>query len=314
MGNNTPYLPFATSELASIHVGVLDCKTKHRFTSYRSKRIGGGTRSKITEFSRQSRSRLIYRARNTPGINHFITLTYPHADYASTATGGDFMTSGDVVKQHLKKIRQVFTYRGIYGLWFLEFQERGAPHFHFFVFAQLSEKDKAKIRLTWSRIVGSTCPHHPTRGCDIQILRKKHAAGAYAAKYSSKSEQKIVPERYSSVGRFWGSFGNIPDNYTDMEVYVSIRELFTMARIARKYTESRAKSSGYRLKRPNHRGLSGGSLYGAAPVLLDYLRRFYITLDNPSGMTLKALPNNNPELIRLGLANTVAKRECRGIP
>jgi len=43
----------------------------------------------------------------------------------------------------------------------------------------------------------------------VEKLRKPEAAGAYAAKYAAKNYQKLVPEEYREVGRFWGKFGTV---------------------------------------------------------------------------------------------------------
>ena len=278
--------PFRSSELAKIQVGQLDIKFSRRFTNYKSKNPGGGTRGEIRELSRQSRTRLIYSARNLPELGAMFTFTYPHEDYASSATGGDFMTDGLVVKNHLRKLRQMFTRRKVYGFWFLEFQKRGAPHFHFFLSKPLENKDIDKIRRNWHRMVGSSCEHHSTRGCVHEVLRKKHAAGAYAAKYSSKDEQKIVPERYKNVGRFWGLFGDIPERKG--AVSVPLKEMFKMLRIARNAQKAFARAHQTKFKaRDRGDGYSGATLYNTGLAMRYYIGRVYGMSDPPS-LTVEA--------------------------
>jgi len=41
----------------------------------------------------------------------------------------------------------------------------------------------------------------------MEGLKHPEAAGAYAAKYAAKNEQKAVPPEYKDVGRFWGIAG-----------------------------------------------------------------------------------------------------------
>jgi hypothetical protein len=85
-------------------------------------------------------------------------------------------------------------------IWFLEFQKRGAPHFHFLATDWLP---KQFIALAWSRISGADL-----RACSrVEGLRHPEAAGAYAAKYACKKDQKTVPPEYQDVGRFWGLAG-----------------------------------------------------------------------------------------------------------
>lgn len=271
--------PFRTSEITKLQVSQLDAKFSRRFTNYQTQNPGGGTRGEIRELSRQSRSRLIYKARNVPGLQCMFTFTYPHEDYAISATGGDFMTDGQVVKNHLRKLRQLFTYRGIYGFWFLEFQKRGAPHFHFILSKTLENKDISKIQRTWHKMVGSHCPHHLVQGAKCEVLRKKHAAGAYAAKYSSKSEQKTVPDRYKNVGRFWGMFGDIPQSKTGISI--PKKELYKMIRVARAAQKAylrQYKKKAFKTKDKGD-GYSGATLYNTGQALLYYIQHEYLITD-----------------------------------
>lgn len=286
--------PFTTSEITSLTIGQLDVRSKVRFTNYKTRNPGGGVRSEIRELSRQSRSRLIYKARNMPGLNSFLTLTYPHADHAENATGGNFMTDGLAVKEHLRKIRQVLNYRGLSGLWFLEFQKRGAPHFHFFLAGEIEPGVLEKLKKTWYKMVGSTCEHHQERGVDYQVLRKKHAAGAYAAKYSSKSEQKTVPDRYKSVGRFWGTFGQINTKKAVISL-PNIKEVYKAIRVARNAARAHQRSLGYRTRKVRHDLHSGGgTIYNAAPALLTYLKYLYISSENPAEIVVLAPVSHIP--------------------
>ena len=292
---------FRTSEITKIDVQVLDAKSKCRFTNYKSINPGGGTRGSITELSRQSRSRLLYKARNIPDLKTMLTFTYPGEEYAESATGGNYMISGPAVKEHLRKLRQALTYRGLFGFWFLEFQKRGAPHFHICVNGELTVPQVEKLRKTWYKMVGSTCEHHLERGMDYAILRKKHAAGAYAAKYSCKDEQKTVPEQYSQVGRFWGIFGKIPKD--TIHLRTSMKELYQMARIARNWVKADARSKNYPNRRWLGRGLTGYSLYNCAPVLRAYLQYHYIGAENPSRIDVRA-----PDLHSLACESPLSER------
>ncbi len=179
-----------------IIVGVEDVRIRRQG-------FGGGSgkkdcRCKILGLSRKSRQRLTYKARNLePGvIKIMLTLTYP----------GEFPTDGAKVKRDLAAMRKWLTRRGIAGLWMLEFQERGAPHFHFFLTGPV---DKDEVSKQWYRIVGSNDERHLRAGTRIETIRKPHAVPAYVAKYISKNQQKEVPPEYESVGRFWGLFGGL---------------------------------------------------------------------------------------------------------
>ena len=43
------------------------------------------------------------------------------------------------------------------------------------------------------------------RDSDYAPLHSTNGAGRYVAKYSAKGEQKLVPEGYGNVGRYWGN-------------------------------------------------------------------------------------------------------------
>jgi hypothetical protein len=138
-----------------------------------------------------------------------VTLTYP-GEWASV------LPNGRALKRHLQAYRKRFTrYVKRFGvsswsaLWFLEFQERGAPHVHLLVWGLDGVKRDLLRKWSsraWARIVGhadkSEFQKHLKAGSSIQKMRAKHFG--YAAKYASKMRQKVVPAEFSDVGRFWG--------------------------------------------------------------------------------------------------------------
>lgn len=151
-------------------------------------------RSCIREFSDASRRRLVHTIRNMDDMPVFLTLTYPN----------DFPMDGKIVKKHLNLFLTWLRKRGVSGIWFMEFQRRGAPHFHML----LSEAiDFPIIARRWYEIVGSGDMKHFAAGTRIEYMREVAAGVRYAEKYAIKSEQKLVPEGFESVGRFWGRFG-----------------------------------------------------------------------------------------------------------
>lgn len=115
-------------------------------------------------------------------------------------------------------------------LWFLEFQKRGAPHFH--ILTTLSPPTKSqlsKFAAMWADIIEpQNWPYEQVKFCEGQAcyfgelktndavvsvhrhklnfakIRKQGGARRYMVKYALKLEQKIVPKVYRNVGRFWG--------------------------------------------------------------------------------------------------------------
>lgn len=180
----------------TLEVGQRDIRIRRsqKFPGYVRK--GGGVRLAVTGFSNASRRRLLFTARNFPGLTIMLTLTYP----------ANFPMDGRLVKNHWRRFRQWMIRNGaVTGLWVLEFQKRGAPHFHVFIREPL---DRQAVSDAWYRVVGSNDPRHHGAGTRIELFRNPPALGSYVMKYAAKMEQKDVPDGFGSVGRFWGTWGN----------------------------------------------------------------------------------------------------------
>ena len=157
------------------------------------------TRSPIVAYSEASARRLRRYIENYySDFTGLITLTY----------GADYPTDGRIVKRHLAAFFERLNRLGWLGMdslvWWLEFQERGAPHIHMVVTGWLS---KAWLSKAWSAASGADV-RTSTR---IETLVNPDRVGIYAAKYAAKWEQKDVPAGFINVGRFWGRRGRRPD-------------------------------------------------------------------------------------------------------
>jgi hypothetical protein len=152
------------------------------------------TRSEIGYFSARARKRLAFVAANTDvEFVTMITLTYP----------GQFETDGKEVKRHLNLFLKRFARRYEHEyLWFLEFQQRGAPHYHVLSNVNRNSIDELWLSESWYEIVGSQDAKHLLAGTRVERLRKTGAR--YAVKYAYKMRQKNVPAEYQNVGRFYG--------------------------------------------------------------------------------------------------------------
>ena len=124
-------------------------------------------------------------------MTHEIGLTYPR----------EFSTNGKEVKGHLHKMRQWFRDRNIESFWFLEFQERGAPHFHGVISKGVGEHE---LKKEWFKIVGSNDFRHLEHGAHISQIRSVEGFSHYLTSYLTKEDQKFVPYDFRDVGRFWG--------------------------------------------------------------------------------------------------------------
>lgn len=185
--------------------GLLIVKTTQRG---HSPNLFRGVRAGIVQFSAGAGVRMRRYLRECLAVYvNMVTLTYP----------GFYESDGAIVKEHLRRfIQELKRYserhakdegtRFDYSVfWFLEFQERGAPHFHLFTTHNYPHEWVAK---TWYRIVDSEDERHLHAGTRIEALRSgKGGTISYATKYAVKQQQKVVPIEYDNVGRFWGVSG-----------------------------------------------------------------------------------------------------------
>ena len=235
-------------------------------------RKGGGSRSKIRDFSPRAARNLMFKARNVVGLVAMATLTYP----------GDFPTSGRKVKRDWAALRRWLVHRKLGGLWYLEFQERGAPHLHVYLNGYVGWRE---LRRAWYRIVASGDEQHLWAGTRIERIRNTHAVAVYAAKYASKMEQKQVPACYQEVGRFWGLFGGVKvepvaelQGWSDRideetgEIDGSGRPVHQLVRLTRKTHQARRRSRGLRPP-PRDNGRYGFIAWDVGPAILAYLER-----------------------------------------
>lgn len=179
-------------------------------------RSAGGERGKITELSAASLARLRLVAVNTETEWQSIaTLTYP----------ADFPGDGEAVKADVNAILTRLRERhpGLRYLWFLEFQKRGAPHLHILLGVDLGTRlarlcvrrgvaimhnpdETDWLRRAWTRTIGhrGIVTEHAIR-VTWEKINDPDGGAKYAAKYATKPEQKLVPEAFQNVGRFWAS-------------------------------------------------------------------------------------------------------------
>jgi hypothetical protein len=149
-------------------------------------------------------------------LPYFVTLTY-HNSWSDHPADW---------KAQLKALRKRM--QRIYGphaaVWRLEYQKRGAPHFHLLCFLdpeqvtpnrgeglQAHRRDaetrlRNNIAWMWNEIVDPTDMEHLAAGTGVEMVKSWRGASAYAAKYMGKLEQ-LQSWHQTSPGRFWGVLG-----------------------------------------------------------------------------------------------------------
>ena len=160
-------------------------------------------RAAIYEFSDKSRAHLDHICCNSGHlVQSQFCLTYHE----------QIPDDGEECKRHLDKWLKAYRRRfpaGLY-LWVLEFQKRGAPHFHVFLSAPVDRQMQKKLAMSWARITkGSFEKYDKVQywwHCRPDNLKEwKMDNGKYVLKeYVVKHAQKDVPKEFVNVGRFWG--------------------------------------------------------------------------------------------------------------
>ena len=160
------------------------------------------TREKITEFSKSSKSNLTKYCReiNKDRFYSFITLTYRHAP-SSPAESKNHLHN---FIRELKRIKR-YSKKELSGLWIMEFQDRGAIHYHIW-FSHFVKHQW--IQATWNRVSQQDAK---TPSTDIKKWNQYTSKGlsSYAAKYANKQAQKELPDGIKHSGRWWGKFGDV---------------------------------------------------------------------------------------------------------
>ena len=159
-------------------------------------------RGQVTEFSRKSRRRMIdlMNRLDLEGRRAtFLTLTFKYThDHSETKAA---------FKRFLAYL--AYHYPNTSGIWRLEFQKRGTPHYHLILFDLPYWKHKA-IRKVWMR-----CTREPASGVRVNLLRGAKQAMYYVSKYVAKlpdldSTPLFIDAPYQQnegeqwTGRFWG--------------------------------------------------------------------------------------------------------------
>jgi hypothetical protein len=171
-----------------------------------SDNLKGGPKKAIFNFSSKSRRAMMMRLDalfDSFRPNYFVTLTYPK----------DFPMDGRVCKTHLDNFFSFLRGRGEYRgvdptikfFWKMEFQERGAVHYHILVESALGlDALRSAMVGKWRRLTGNG---YEWGGVDAGCLQDDYRAKLYTALYTQKKHQNRVPVNFLNAGRFWGTMG-----------------------------------------------------------------------------------------------------------
>jgi hypothetical protein len=165
-------------------------------------KVGGGRRGLVNTFTPASRRRMLRKvARIAPQRVVFITLTYPKR-YP------DPRRAKDHLRAFFERIRRRFPTAS--GIWRLELQERGAPHFHLLM-CELPFIPFAELRRWWTEIIREFVDGHLPR-VRIEQIRSRQGAFYYVSKYCAKLAGEgeallsLSSTHICTPGRWWGVF------------------------------------------------------------------------------------------------------------
>jgi len=207
-------------------------------------------RGKVREFSRRSRTRLqqtlcAMPIRQVQKGMLFVTLTYPR-DWP-----GEWTVWKRQLDTWLKRVRRRLPHAA--GVWKLEPQKRGAPHFHLVVVgAPFMAKDW--LSRSWYEAVGSEDPKHLAAGTNIQAVRSHKGVLSYAAKYTAKHQE--LPESWQDgVGRWWGVFNRAGLDIQWQTHGLHDYEYYQVVRTLRRLIAHRPRPAGRGPPRPSPAGM-----------------------------------------------------------
>jgi hypothetical protein len=197
-----PYCPGLVHYLTLARgADYVEVKTRHWHTPQERTH----TRGSCVGLSERSRRRLI---RKLAQLNEraqsyrplFVTLTYP----------AHWPEDWHAWKRHLERFCRALLYRWPLAcvIWRLEYQDRGAPHFHLIVlgvdfihFSWVAQK--------WVKATQTSSKEHLAAGTETRRARSWGETRSYAAKYVAKQ----TPQQFDGpAGRHWGIYGreNLP--------------------------------------------------------------------------------------------------------
>ncbi|MBV9937977.1 MAG: hypothetical protein JO150_05695 [Acidobacteriaceae bacterium] len=225
----------------------------------------------------------------------------------------------------LKRLRRI--YPGVGIIWKLEFQKRGAPHFHCFLWnlptsgkvdkllsaghitREMVEAEpafhgefKAWLSRSWFEVVGSGDPKHAKAGTRFEKIRHPQGIMRYVAGYMSKEDQTAPGHK---VGRYWGAANReaIPVGQ-EQEQELSARGYRAVLRTARRWQMAqrresflRARAAGRKPQRPRLRNNQSMALICDAEQWLSRIPDIVKNAeDNPSKNRARQDRDTNPRM------------------
>ena len=227
----------------------------------------------IREWSKKSRANMVKvlaqldysQMLNDPSrLPALITLTYPK-------NWEEIVPDAQTARRHLKLLRQRYerTFGEMVAVWKMEFQRRGACHFHLFMAAPPDLKAfRVWLSENWTDILNISDPEEKAKhlaagtGVDIReglrnsdpkrvsVYFSKHNSANYGVKEYQNKPPDLWLEDNKSVGRFWGYFRLRKLTYTKE---VSREDAVFISRLLRRLARAQSKPRKMRVPRVNQK-------------------------------------------------------------
>lgn len=181
-------------------------------------RTGGGIRGLVEGFSRGSRKRLLELMSRLDfqylpgGLCVYVTVTYP-ADYPS-----DRYAKRHHMRAFFERVRRRWRSSAA-GIWRMEHQGRGAPHFHILLWG-VPPIAVELLRSWWAGIIGYLGPYELQ--VDSQVLTDWRQVMSYVGKYVAKVVAEISSPAATEVVEDCVSFEQVmitPPGVLDIVTY-----------------------------------------------------------------------------------------------
>jgi hypothetical protein len=217
-------------------------------------------RGVIDSWSDRSRRRMVLAIaqREWAGTGWaMLTTTYP----------GDWLGAcpdPSTAKRHLQALRR--RWQRAWGtpecFWKLEFQARGAPHFH--ILGRLPQNVELRVfrawlSRCWYEIVGSGDERHLRAGTRVDAQWREWdspaTVGFYFSKHgtwSTKQYQHDVPTEWETTGRWWGSW-NLPRIAETVDIDPA--QIVQLRRVLRRWFRSVHKPRLIAVRQEHHQGV-----------------------------------------------------------
>jgi len=156
--------------------------------------------------------------------------------------------------------------RGVFVIWRLEPQKRGAPHLHLLIFNVPYIPHDIAARW-WFEVVGSGDLDHLRAGVQVEACRTWEKAGYYMAKYMGKEGTAAIEESYRAgytaeqvalveglweePGRFWGVRHREHMPVREELWAMTSKAYYQLRRVARNLAKAQTKGR-YRLRMQGH--------------------------------------------------------------